>query len=447
MQNLAAVLLVFALTPLALSQQQQQIIPAPKPASDNAFSLGTGLLPEHNHYTFPFDGNFSKFHNTPQFVTNLYAGDDDHLPWLNHAPQGVSHAFPWMVSRLGDAYLTPHVDEPAMTRINPRWRWRDVWRPLNLYRVLQNLRATQYNGDGFALREFFQSLPNGGRYGDLARMLFPAQIRHLLVENERVIVASQQNWVGTPTNATRPNQYAPFPRVKVTHASARIGASFAQTGAVGPMSLEASFILATQLAGINWKTLTSALMRRTGAFWTGAIIPQNGSSETIMENRTYSHGLRRMGWVSKIANVSANSGHPDVGFYLVLDIDPRIDGRYDPNKNVFVFAAHLIDPHSRVRVKRTDRLRTISYDPPYVSGRIKPPQIGFPYNGENVRFYAHAHSAVMPYTDWMNWVSQEPQDEHPEGEPMPAYSQIGDMHLYFLLEDEDAVWPRRQYIQ
>ncbi|KAI0682333.1 hypothetical protein BC835DRAFT_1400730 [Cytidiella melzeri] len=216
------------------------------------------------------------------------------------------------------------------------------------------------------------------------------------------------------------------------------------------MSLEASFILATQLAGINWKKLLSKIGKdevQKGIYWAGAIIPENKKDQVIKERRqAYPTAERNMGWLSRVAT-SQNTGSPDVGFYLVLDIDPKVDG-FDPKikKNVFVFAAHLIDPHSRVYVKDTNQLRNLAYATPYAPAATTPPQIASTNKGENVRFYAHAHSAVLPFTDWMKWVGQELKPGQTKGEPMPVYSQIGEMHLYFLTEDEHAVWPRRDFI-
>ncbi|KAI0703498.1 hypothetical protein BC835DRAFT_1303239 [Cytidiella melzeri] len=468
MQTLAFKLFIpLALSPLVFSLSQQEVLRvAPEAAActfdttSDAVNTNASFLPKDTYSTFPYDSKSTDFTTTTLFVRNLYQGIADKKPWILNAPAGVGKDFPWMVSRIGNAELTPdgsaNPAEPVANRTNPSWRWRDVWRPLNLYKNLLGQKAAGSSGSGFVVDELLKGLSTTDK---LTTALFPADVQKLLVDNEKVIVASKQEWVGFPANATRPKQYAPFPGVKVSYAAGSSGAAFKQTGAVGPMSLEASFILATQLAGINWKKLLSKIGKdevQAGVYWAGAIIPENKNDQVIKERRqSYPTAERNMGWLSRVAT-SQNTGSPDAGFYLVLDIDPKVNG-FDPkiNKNVFVFAAHpyltaemaVIDPHSRVYVKDTDQLQKLVYATPYAPATTTPPQIATANKGEHVRFYAHAHSAVLPYTDWMNWVGQELKPGQSKGEPMPVYSQIGEMHLYFLSEDEASVWPRLEFIQ
>ncbi|KAI0682120.1 hypothetical protein BC835DRAFT_950666 [Cytidiella melzeri] len=458
MQTLAFKLFIpLALSPLVFSLSQQEVLRvAPEAAActfdttSDAVKMNASFLPTDTYSTFPFVSKSTVFTGTTQFIKNLYLGDTDKKPWILNTPDNVAKEFPWMVSRIGNPNLTADESakpkEPVANTTNPSWRWRDVWRPLNLYKVLLNQKAAGSSGTGFVVAEFLKGLPSD----PLTTALFPPDIKKLLVDNEKVIVASKQEWVGTPASATRPKQYTPFSGIKVSYAAGKSGAAFKQTGAVGPMSLEASFILATQLAGINWKKLLSKIGKgevQTGVYWTGAILPENKNDQVIKERRlSYPTAERNMGWLSRLATSQA-TGSPDAGFYLVLDIDPKVNG-FDPkiNKNVFVFAAHLIDPHSRVYVKDTEQLRNLAYATPYAPAAKTPPQIASANGGENVRFYAHAHSAVVSYTEWMKWVGQELKPGQTKGQPMPVYSQIGEMHLYILSEDENAVWPRLEFL-
>ncbi|KAI0682334.1 hypothetical protein BC835DRAFT_1524570 [Cytidiella melzeri] len=361
---------------------------------DDAFNLSTSFLPDDTYSTFPFDKDSPEFTNIPQFVTNLSVfNNEDHKPWITHVPDNVDKEYPWMVSQIGNDQLTPDksAGETVEKQTNPRWRWRDVWRPLNLYKVLLNQKAAENRGSGLVLHEFLSGLPDG----DLTTALYPKDIKDLLIKNEKAIVASKRNWVGFPTNATRPKQYPMFPDVKVTHAA---GTSV--------------------LAGINWKTLSAdirAAKDETNIHWTGAIVLENkGKDQHIEERKGWANQPRKMGWLSKIPTIPANSGDPDAGFYLVAD------GIKDKNKIVFVFAAHLIDQHSRVFVKNTKLLRNLPYATPYAPGTKTPPQIVYTKAGTDVRYYAHAHSAVMAYTDWMNWVGQVLKPGQTKGERMPT---------------------------
>ncbi|KAI0779105.1 hypothetical protein BC629DRAFT_589483 [Irpex lacteus] len=401
------------------------------------------FVPADRDSTFPFDSSSTGYTSPPEFVKNMYLGNGDSKPWISNTPARLAADFPWMVALLGDKELTPDpkANEPVKVKTNPRWRWADYWRPLNLYKVFLSRKAAQTSGNGLVIDEILKALSSG----DLSTALFPNDVKSLLLANEKAITSSTKPWVGAPAKS-RPTQYPTFDNVKVTHAAGTSGAAFKQANPVGPMSLESTFILATQLAGINWKTLRAKLKPEhlaAGVYWAGAITPEKKDDQRIQERRK-SFAERVMGYVSRPNTPS--SGSPDSGFYLVLDVDPDKDGFSDPTKNVFVFAAHLIDQHSRVYVKNTNSLRNLGYATPYLPGKGNPPQIPSSNKGDDVRFYAHAHAGVMQYSTWMNWIGQTITPGK-KGEKMPNYIQIGEMHLYFLLEDENDIWPRSTWIK
>lgn len=220
-----------------------------------------------------------------------------------------------MVALLGDKELTPDpkANEPVKVKTNPRWRWADYWRPLNLYKVFLSRKAAQTGGNGLVIDEILKALPSG----DLSTALFPNDVKSLLLANEKAITSSTKPWVGAPAKS-RPTQYPTFDNVKVTHAAGTSGAAFKQANPVGPMSLESTFILATQLAGINWKTLRAKLKPEhlaTGVYWAGAVTPEKKDDQRIQERRK-SFTERVMGYVSRPNTPS--SGSPDSGFYLVV---------------------------------------------------------------------------------------------------------------------------------
>ncbi|KAI0084029.1 hypothetical protein BDY19DRAFT_998005 [Irpex rosettiformis] len=457
MQKLLTTLVVALIyAPFVVSHSQQEVLTSEVvlDSGDEFLNLTKWethpslFVPSDKESTFPFDSTSTGYTSIPQFVKNLYLGDGDYKPWINNTPARLGTDFPWMVTRLGDKDLVPdptaNPPEPVKVTTNPRWRWADCWRPLNAYKIFLTRNAAQATGNGLVIDELIKALPSG----DLTTALFPTDVKNLLLANEKAIVNSNKNWVGYPASS-RPTQYTPFDGVKVTHAGTTSGAAFKQTNPVGPMSLDATFILATQLAGINWKTVRAQIgssQLQAGVYWAGAITPEKKDDQLIREKRKAPLTERTMGYVSRPQSPNMAKGSPDTGFYVVLDIDPKIDGYNNPNKNVFVFAAHLIDQHSRVYIKNTASLRNLAYATPYQPGKGSPPQIPSTNKGEDVRFYAHAHAAVMPYTTWMNWIGQDIKPGQ-KGEPMPNYIQIGEMHLYFLLEDEHDVWPRSAYLK
>lgn len=228
-----------------------------------------------------------------------------------------------MVARLGDKDLVPETSagEYVKTTTQPRWRWADCWRPLNAYKIFLSRNAAQTGGNGLVVDELIKALPSG----DLTTALFPTDVKNLLLANEKAIVNSGKNWVGYPASS-RPSQYTPFDGVKVTHAGTASGAAFKQTNPVGPMSLDATFILATQLAGINWKTVRAQIgssQLQAGVYWAGAITPEKKDDQLIREKRKAPLVERTMGYVSRPQTANMAKGSPDTGFYIVVRYSPR----------------------------------------------------------------------------------------------------------------------------
>ena len=217
-----------------------------------------------------------------------------------------------MNQRIGDANLIAAEQEKEFVadKRNPNWRWSESWRIINLYNQFINTRSAKPGGNGRVVSEYFSTLGST----PLAKALFPTDVQILLTDNERVIVGSKEEWVG---NLTASAPYAPFDGVRVT--SGR-NLKFTQKGPVGPMSLEASFILATQLAGINWQTLRTKLGNDallTGVYWVSGIIPDKSASvdQLILERRG-KQADRTLGYLSRRG--APLTGSPDAGFYIMV---------------------------------------------------------------------------------------------------------------------------------
>ncbi|KAI0779104.1 hypothetical protein BC629DRAFT_589661 [Irpex lacteus] len=383
--------------------------------------------------------------STATFLEYLYKGEPtDHKPWISNTDGRDPDEFPWMNQRIGDATLKPSENEKewAADKRNPNWRWSESWRIITLYNQLINTRAAKPAGNGRVISEYFSTLGNS----KLAGALFPSDVKILLENNERAIVNSETSWVG---NLTSRAPYKPFDGVRVTTSR---DALYAQKGPVGPMSLEASFILATQLAGINWKTLRTNLNNDaliTGVYWVSGIIPDTSLDELIYERRGKKN-TRTLGYLSRRG--APTDGSPDAGFYIMLDIDPQVNGHVDHNKNVFVYASHVMDQHSRMLLEDQGKLHKMAYvgdyDPADSDKIVKKidPKKDEKTKGQGVRFYAHGHAAVLPFHEFMKWLGQTIPNKG-NGEAMPRYNQIGDMHLYYLPEDEDSIWPREEYLR
>ncbi|KAI0703437.1 hypothetical protein BC835DRAFT_1024916 [Cytidiella melzeri] len=431
--------------PFVLARGAQEVLSAPSEESQLG-QWNLSFVPPSD-WTFPYGPGQVPIKDTSIFVNRLYKGDPkDNKPWISNTPGRDPDVYPWMNQRIGDAELKPDTDagEYAEVQKNPNWRWSESWRIIALCNTLLTTRAAQKNGNGLVVKEYFSALGKNS----LSKAMFPSDVRILLERNEAEIVKAKQPWVGNPV-ARKPFQ--PHTKVKVIHGK---DVQFAQTGPVGPMSLEASFILATQLAGINWKTLNSQLdkdAKETGFYWVSGIIPEKDKNrdELILEKRGRGVRERTLGYLSRRG--APTTGSPDAGFYIMLDIDPKVNGYTNKDKKVFVFASHVMDQHSRFKLDKPAKLKQMEYVGEYLPEdskklvKVIDKKEDKKHEGAGVRFYAHGHGAVLPFHTFMDWLGQKIPNKGP-GEAMPKYDQIGEMHLYYLPEDEDSLWPRSTYL-
>ena len=213
-----------------------------------------------------------------------------------------------MSQRIGNANLVADLpNEPVAVATNPAWQWAEIWRPLNTYNVLRT------SDQGRPVEYFLNRLPSG----NLARGMFPDTLRTTLLNNERAIVNSRGNWVGN-VNSTAP--FRPFAGVTVPYVN---NITFFQQGAIGPVSFEAAFILATQMAGINWYNLQNKITPakiQEGIYWVSGIMPTGDRDETITEYRENSTD-RVMGIASRPGTHGMADHDPDAGMYLVVRAD------------------------------------------------------------------------------------------------------------------------------
>lgn len=211
-----------------------------------------------------------------------------------------------------------NANEHVISKTNAQWRCGEFWRIINVFNAL--VIAT--SGD-YPVAEFLrmadghhptkpEEVPDAA-IADLARALFPESVRQQLCNNELHIANTKEEWVGS----TIKDAYTPFPGVQGLHADTGDNAiKYFQGGGNGPLSLEASFILATQLAGINWKTLRERMQTgyKEGTYWLSAMLP-GAYPELISESFKGLALDRPLGCVSSGGN---DTDDPYAGFYLAV---------------------------------------------------------------------------------------------------------------------------------
>ncbi|KAJ7281655.1 hypothetical protein C8J57DRAFT_1298296 [Mycena rebaudengoi] len=388
---------------------------------------------------FPFDPNDPRYLIIATFITVLYRQF-----WINQE-QVQRTSFQTTLNAIGAMNLVPDPAEPVAQTANPRWRPSDGWRILNIFRAIMAQARTSNSPVTAVLAQ------QGQAANSLDVALFPQAIRQLFQANEAAIANNGQAWAGATGSTTA------YPGVLTTHAGpSNLG--FYQRGAAGPFSLEAAFIFATQLAGINWVQYNNQLARnrvRRATFWLNAIVPRGTGAQAVPQClRQYTEGQefsndpgqsRRLGY---LARAGAATGDIGAGIYFVLDVDGQNDINVNPTRNVFIFAMHTIDPRSRINVPNAAALRNLQYQT-YTPESVRPgatpngPPAG-PTPRAQQRFFAHGHAAWVPFNQIQAFLEQDPNGAQVE---FPVYTEIVGSHIYILSEDENNIWPRSDYLK
>ncbi|KAF5337678.1 hypothetical protein D9758_013005 [Tetrapyrgos nigripes] len=322
------------------------------------------------------------------------------------------------LTAIGANQLTPSAGDPVANADSPRWRVSDGWRVLNVFRSL--LFIAQSSNTPVA--DFVNRQPTSND-DDLNRAVMPTRLRTLFIANEQTIINGQLSWAGA--NGGRTTAY---PGIEAVHGGGS-NLGYYQGGSIGPMPLEAAFIMATQLAGINFGTMAQRfgdIPVNRPVHWLNAIATgSTGNPDAPVCLREYRQGeefsdrSRRLGFMTR--NGIATGG-PEEGFYVIIDVDGERVETTNPDRNVFVFAVHTIDPRSRINVPNLNTLRNLQYTSfdPNASPDARPDG---PTNQAQQRFFAHAHAAILPYAQVRAFMEQDPQDANRVA--FPQYRQIG----------------------
>ncbi|KAK0545654.1 hypothetical protein OC845_005003 [Tilletia horrida] len=329
---------------------------------------------------------------------------------------------------------------PQVTNTNAGgWNWVEVTRRLvNAFR--------RFVSDGSELN----SVPESSTAGSLDTRIVTPQLRTVLSNNrDQIRSLGTRTWLyrGSSRGA-RP----PAPGVQVVQAN---NAAFFTTGGVGPLSLEAAFTMALQVAGVNFEEVNAAYQRAEG-FVTGGspagdftahMVTGNIGQETTCipatfgtdrrGNPRYLGEQRGMGRIVQMEG-AADQGNGN-GFYLTFNLDP--DQPRSPDNNLLVFAVHTTDEEARVWFTDDNAmLQTPIFTTYDASANL--PQDGSSRARRVVRTLAHAHVGVITQRALDSYVTTGAVDRSDRG--FPSYDQIGSFH-FFLNPEEAATDPRQQY--
>ncbi|KAF5343976.1 hypothetical protein D9758_012904 [Tetrapyrgos nigripes] len=91
----------------------------------------------------------------------------------------------------------------------------------------------------------------------------------------------------------------------------------------------------------------------------------------------------------------------------MIDVDGQNNVETNPDRSVFVFAVHTIDPHSRINVPNQNTLRNLQYTSfdPNASPDARPDG---PTNQAQQRFFAHAHAGLLTWAQVRDFMNQDP---------------------------------------
>ncbi|EJD43565.1 hypothetical protein AURDEDRAFT_114632 [Auricularia subglabra TFB-10046 SS5] len=409
-------------------------------AVDKAQPLGIRASQDPPAGPWPFDPRDITFLVIATFLRAFYGTGDG---WVNR--DVVANTYGYTITPIGQNRLLPDANEPVADLTNPRWRIAESWRVLDVYRAVLN--AASASGAATPVQAFLNAQGTTG----LDAALFPTSLRNLLIANEQAIQRAGQAWVGrnTPPNM---NGVPPHPNIQVAHAGGS-GIRYYQGGGVGPFSIEGAFLVAAQAAGIDFNRIRQlAAANPRAAYWVGAITPprprqQNNAGSCMTANAGTSRNPRALGYAFRPTSTSAQ-GDGRAGFYIALEVDFDLT---NDDRNIFVFAVHVIDPHSRLQVTNPNNLQALqytTYTPP--TSRATTPSPGAagappagPSNGAQTRIFAHGHATFIRYSDLQRFLTQG----NTGGVNFPAYTPIGFLHIYILSENDNEIWPRFGYLR
>ncbi|SPO35894.1 uncharacterized protein PSFLO_01365 [Pseudozyma flocculosa] len=291
----------------------------------------------------------------------------------------------------------------------------------------------------------------------------PNELLSIVQNNDNVIRsvnADGSTWQFGGPIPTRPNGQAVNNVNPVTNIALpyETRTNFFQRGAVGPLTVEAAFMIGTQMAGVHYANLRANAQRAeaagtgagdtTGSFVYGVngngLTPAVGTDGCITTtvpgyDENGEEAIRNMGVVAFDWTVNY-AQDTRAGMYFSFDMDPAAG---EDQQNVLLFIVQPVDASSYIQEPEGDQNAGYT-NPQYASyvriatkaaNQRKNPRTPIPLGSNTpanpaprTRAIAHAHVAVARRSDWLGWVSEG-------GSYPPPYTQIGEMHLYLNPED------------
>ncbi|KAG8709232.1 hypothetical protein FRC08_018453 [Ceratobasidium sp. 394] len=241
---------------------------------------GHSILPRTHKgdVPFPFDRTTAGY-LTLLLIRLIYQRLTTELTWRNN---------PFMQRPIGGTQASDNGSGPGTRRpaglpylgnLNlPQWRPTEIaYRVNGMFRNIINTAMT--NVDDPVARWLNQNVPTTPGQ----RAQFPDSVRQLLLRNSGYVHdLSRGNgitWVGQNRQVTG-KVTAPFPNVQVGYDQ---GMGFFQRGNAGPFSVEAAFLMATQLAGINFRAVARAYQTNPAGWWMGVLTPGLRDRQCLQE--------------------------------------------------------------------------------------------------------------------------------------------------------------------
>ncbi|KAG8720993.1 hypothetical protein FRC08_016463 [Ceratobasidium sp. 394] len=167
---------------------------------------------------------------------------------------------------------------------------------------------------------------------------YPDTVRNLITTNSARIHTGGlgKTWIGM--NKVFPDKYTPpYPNIQVGYDTRM---TMWQSGGAGPFSVEAAFIIATQVAGVNFKAVAKAIQQsgKIETWWTGVLMPgRNVRAFQCFNEQAIASGERLYG--NPMAKPDAN------------------------DHNVFVMIIHAMDANSVYQIANDNYLRNVVLTP------------------------------------------------------------------------------------
>ncbi|QRV91838.1 papain cysteine protease family protein [Ceratobasidium sp. AG-Ba] len=441
----------------------------------------TELLPRAHkgEVPFPFDRSTAGY-LTLAFLSLVYQRIASEFTWrrnlLMQRPIGATTAS----SHVGGGSTGRPSDAPYLAYLPlPQWRPTEIgYRVNGIFRQIINLAVTQNVDDPLIVNDLgspvsrwlSQNAPAQGNAGQFAR--FPDSVRQLLTANSAVVHdlsrGNGDTWIGRSRSITG-GETAPYAGVRAGYDQ---NMNFYQRGGMGPFSLEAAFIMATQLAGVNFRAVARSYQSNPAGWWMGVLTNGVTSNECLSEEDSEGTPVRTYGRFQSGSGGGTSQHDPRAGVYMAFDLDPDLSAD-DANHNVFVFVVHTLDANSVVATNEA-QLRAVNvgtatnwYTPSnggadalfWNRGRSSN-TVTMPTSQSTTRLLAvfqsshyynvscnicTAHAAIVRRSTFDAWLTGTQAT-------FPSYTQVSYAHMYVLTEDwaltnqdnpED--WPRKQW--